>query len=62
MLVAAIRCKGASYRGPVINDMLDIVPLECISRRKYRQNKEALGRKSTRTLPVSYPKMALQRH
>ena len=26
---------------------------------KYRRNKEAIGRKSTRTLPVSYPKMAL---
>ena len=26
---------------------------------KYRRNKEAIGRKSTRTLPVSYPKIAL---
>ncbi len=26
---------------------------------KYRRNKEAIGRKSTRILPVSYPKMVL---
>ena len=29
---------------------------------KYRQNKEGIGKITTRTLPVSYPKMAPCRH
>ena len=32
------------------------------TRDTYRQYKEAIGKKSTRTLPISYPKMAPCRH